>query len=220
MIEKKNNDKKKKLTLKKVLKKVRLSHLLVLVLLLSVNSYAWFVYINTVSNSLDVHVKSWKIDFTDGGNPVTDYVNVFVDNVYPGMTTYEKPIEAHNYSDIQANVTFSIIEASVMNDTWVTVEGRNDRGETAQPDDMTSAQLMNKLANDYPFKITFTVSSSTIEAENGVATYTVRIAWPYESGDNELDTYWGNQAYEFRQENPDTACIRMIVKIYITQANS
>ena len=90
------NKEKKKLTLKKVLKKVKMTHLLLLIVLLAVNSYAWFIYINTVSNSVDVHVKAWKIDFVDGETPVTDYVDVFVDNVYPGMTTFTKDIEAYN----------------------------------------------------------------------------------------------------------------------------
>ena len=209
----------KKLTLKKVLKKVKLSHIIILIVLLAANSYAWFIFIDTVSNSVDVHVKSWRIDFVDGTTPVTEVVNVYVDNVYPGMTTFNKQIEARNYSDVGASVEFKILEADVMGTTYITEEGRQDAGEEVQTGDLTSAQLINKLANDYPFAITFSVSTDTLQPEVGSATYSISIAWPYESGNDAADTYWGASAYSFKQSNPTLPCIKLIVKIYITQAN-
>lgn len=213
------NKKKKKSLLYYIIKKIRISHIIILIVLLAANTYAWFIYVNIVSNSVDVHVKSWRIDFDDGTQPVTDYVNVYVDNVYPGMTTFEKPINAYNYSEVSANVTFSIIEAQIMDETYVTVEGRNERSQTVLDTDLTSAQLINKLGNDYPFKIRFDLSSSTMEAQDGEATYTISIEWPYESGDDDADTLWGVKAYQFKEEHPSAPCIRFIVKIYITQAN-
>ena len=105
---------KKKLTLKRILKKVKIRHFIILAILLAANTYAWFIYVNTVSNSIDVHVKSWRIDFSDGNTPVTDYVNVSVDSVYPGMTTFTKTIDAYNYSEVAASVDFKIIEANIM----------------------------------------------------------------------------------------------------------
>lgn len=214
-----NNKERKKLTLKKVLKRIKIHHLILLVLLLSVNSYAWFIYINTVSNSVDVHVKAWKIDFVDGETPVTDYVNVFVDNVYPGMTTFSKDIEAYNYSDVAADVDYKILEADIMGDVFVTTEGRQDKGQEVEEGDLTSDELIQKFLTDYPFKIAFSVSSQTMQAETGNATYNIQISWPYESGDDELDTLWGTRAYTFREDNPGLPCIKLIVKIYITQAS-
>lgn len=214
------NKEKKKLTLKKVLKKVKMTHLLLLIVLLAVNSYAWFIYINTVSNSVDVHVKAWKIDFVDGETPVTDYVDVFVDNVYPGMTTFTKDIEAYNYSDVAADVSYKIIEADIMGDTILTVEGKQDKGLEVLEDDVTSDELIQSLLNEYPFSIAFSTSSDSMQAETGTATFTTQISWPYESGDDEADTLWGTRAFTFREDNPGEPCIRLVVKIYITQANS
>lgn len=212
--------KKKKSLLLKILKRIRVSHILILIILLAGNSYAWFIYVNNVSNSVDVHVRAWRIDFDDGNAPVTEVVDVIVDNVYPGMITFEKPINAHNYSDVSANVSFAILEASIMGTTYVTQEGRTDAGEEAQDGDLTSAELQQQLENNYPFTISFDLSSSTIQAGNGVATYTVTISWPYESGDDEADTLWGTNAYNFKQAHPTDACISLKVKIYITQASS
>ncbi len=212
--------KKKKNLFLLILKKIKISHILILIILLAGNSYAWFIYINNVSNSVDVHVRAWKIDFDDGTTPVTEVVDVVADNVYPGMVTFEKPINAHNYSEVSANVSFSILEATIMGTTYVTQEGRTDAGQAVQSGDLTSAALQQQLENDYPFTISFDLSSSTIQAENGVATYTVSISWPYESGDDDADTLWGTRAYEFKQAHPTESCISLKVKIYITQASS
>ena len=120
------NKKKKKSLFLKIIKKIKISHILILILLLAANSYAWFIFINNVSNSVDVHVRAWKIDFDDGETPVTEVVNIIVENVYPGMTTYVKPINAHNYSDVAANVDYKVLEATILGTTYTTVEGRND----------------------------------------------------------------------------------------------
>ena len=212
--------KKKKSVFLRLLKRVKPSRLIFLAVLLAVNTYAWFIYVNTVSNSVDVHVKSWKIDFTSGDTPITDYVNVFVDNVYPGMTTYTKSITAYNYSEVAATATYKILSASIMGDEYVTVEGRDETGQTVLETDLTSEELEEQLAEDYPFTITLAITSSSMVAETGSTTYTISIAWPYESGDDELDTEWGTQAYDFKQNHPTSPCIELVVKIYITQTET
>ena len=85
---KEENSKKKKSVFLRLLKRVKPSRLIFLAVLLAVNTYAWFIYVNTVSNSVDVHVKSWKIDFTSGDTPITDYVNVFVDNAISNRSEF------------------------------------------------------------------------------------------------------------------------------------
>ena len=192
--------------------------MIILAVLLLANSYAWFIFINNVSNSVDVHVRAWKIDFDDGTSPVTETVDIVVNDVYPGMTTYEKPINAHNYSDVPANVEYKVLEARILEDMYITVEGRADRGETALSTDLTSAELVTMLETQFPFQIEFDMSGSTIAAGNGVATYTISVSWAYESGDDELDTLWGTRAYNYKQSYPNNACISLRVKIYITQA--
>ena len=214
------NKKKKKNLLLKIIKKIKISHIVILIVLLAANSYAWFIFINNVSSSVDVHVRAWKIDFDDGENPVTETVNVNVDNVYPGMTTFEKEINAHNYSDVIANASFKVLEARVLDNTYISVEGRQDAGQSPVATDMTSAELIEMLSEDYPFKIEFDISASTISAGNGTATYTITVSWPYESGDDDLDTYWGIRAYNYKSAHPGIACINLKVKIYITQASS
>lgn len=211
--------KKKKNILLKALKKVKVSHLVILAVLLAGNSYAWFVYISTVSTQVDVHVRSWKIDINDGDEAVINYVNVVVDDAYPGMTTYTQSIEANNYGEMAATVNYSILSAEIMGDEYITVEGRTNMGQDPVSTDMTSAQLQAMLEDDFPFKIELALSSSTIAPENGTATYNVTVSWAYESGDDATDTYWGNRAFTFKQSHPDEACIKLQIKINIQQAS-
>lgn len=217
---KEESSKKKKSVFLRLLKRIKPSRLIFLAILLVVNTYAWFIYVDTVSNQMEVHVKSWKIDFTSGDTPVTDYVNVFVDNVYPGMTTYTKTITAYNYSEVSASATYKILSASIMGDEYITEEGRAELGESVQQGDLTSDELEEQLAEDYPFSITLAISTSSMVAETGSTTYEITIAWPYESGDDELDTEWGTRAYDFKQDNPTDPCISLVVKIYITQSGT
>ena len=136
------------------------------------------------------------------------------------MTTYTKSITAYNYSEVAATATYKILSASIMGDEYVTVEGRDETGQTVLETDLTSEELEEQLAEDYPFTITLAITSSSMVAETGSTTYTISIAWPYESGDDELDTEWGTQAYDFKQNHPTSPCIELVVKIYITQTET
>lgn len=213
-----NRKRKKKSVFLLLLKRVKISHLIVLAVLLVANTFAWFIYVNTVTNNVEVHVRSWKVDFTEGENEVSDYVDVTVNNVYPGMTTFTKEVQAHNYGEVIANVSYVILEADVMGAVYLTREGKEEAGLPTSDADYSSAQLETVLASDYPFHITFTLSSGTMNPVNGIATYTITVSWPYDSGDDETDTYWGIQAYDFKENNPGDPCIALRIKLHITQA--
>lgn len=215
----KEDSKKKKNIFLLLLKRVKLSNLIILAVLLVANSYAWFIYVNNVSNRLDVHVRAWKVDFEDDGQ-VVEEVNVEVDNAYPGMTAYSKEVIAHNYGDMPATASYVVLSANIMGTEYVSQEGVIDAGGTVTGDEPTSAELESQLVNDYPFKFSFNLSQTNLAALTGEATYTVGLTWAYESGDDEADTLWGVNAYNFKEENPDLPSISLKIKIYITQTNS
>lgn len=212
------NNKKKKIF--KALKKIKLRHFIFLFLLLVANSYAWLIYVNTVNNTVNVHVASWKIDFKNEDDEVVDYVDVVVSNVYPGMPNFTNQLRAFNYSEVMADVNYSILEANIMGTQYVTVEGRAENNQTVQTGDLTSDQLKTKLTTDYPFHIAFSISTQSMEAQTGLALFTTTVTWPYESGNDALDTTWGTTAYTYKQLHPTSPCITLRVKVYITQSNS
>lgn len=212
------NERKKKTSLfLRVLKKIKVSHLVILALLLIGNTYAWFIYIDTVSNSVDVHIKAWNIDLQDDQGTVTDTVTVFVDAVYPGMTTFEKEINVSNYSDLAATVSYEVLSVEIMGEKTYSREGKLEYGLATGQNDPTSAELIQSLENDYPFVISFDLDNEHLAAVTGTATYTISIAWDYESGNDTLDTYWGERAYTFTNSSSTSPCISLDIKIKIQQ---
>ncbi len=213
------NNKKKKSLLFKILKRVKIRHFIALGLILIANTFAWFIYVDTVRNSIDVRVKSWKIDFTDGDTPVSQLINITVTDVMPGMPDYEHTVSAYNYSEVNATVEYTILEARIMDEVILTDVGAVEYGANITGEELTNAELIDRLENYYPFSITFGISSDTIAAENGHSDFTVQIEWPYESGNDTWDTYWGNKAYDYKVSNPTSPSIFLNIKLTIKQAS-
>ena len=189
----------------KVKRKLRLQTIFLLAILLASNSFAWFVYSTKVSNSITAKVKGWNVNFEIGtGASAEEYIEIVVDSLYPGMEDYNKTLKAVNHGESDAVITYSVEEALVLGDNLLNL-------------DLSSDQILNKLRNDYPFKINFNMSSSEIKANGGEASITINITWPYESGDDEKDTYWGMLAYNYHVANPDSPSIKLLVKITAIQ---
>ncbi len=189
----------------RVFKRTKLTTLLLLALLFVTNSFAWFVYSTRVQNSISAHVKAWNVAFEIGTEPSVNYINIDVSDVYPGMTTYTRNIRAANNGETPAELSYEIMSATLF-------------GVTYEPDeDLTSDELAYQLANDYPFKINITLSTDVIAVGATDEYYSISVSWPYESGDDLTDTYWGNKAYDYHQANPQASSITMQVKIIATQ---
>lgn len=52
---------------------------------------------------------------------------------------------------------------------------------------------------------------------NETGSFTLNVSWPYESGNDEVDTYWGNEAYTFHLNNPDSSSIHIGLKVTAKQ---
>ncbi len=198
----------------KILRPHRLVFLIVLV---AANTFAWFIYANKIDSSVSVHVKGWNVTFEANDNQVTNDLSIQVDDLYPGMEDYEYNISAYNNSEVNASLSYFIIEARVLDTTYVTVEGRGSRGEAVQQDDLTSAQLQSKLASDYPFAITMSTTGSLLGMNNGSQDFTLNAEWDYENNQDALDTQWGIDASDYKASYPSSPCISIVVKLTITQ---
>ena len=203
--------KKKKRSL---LKPSRLAFLIILALS---NTFAWFIYATKIDSNVSVHVRAWNVVFEAGDNLVTDTINLTVDSIYPGMEDYEYVINAYNHGDVSASLSYQILSARILDQEYISKEGRAANGDAPVLSDLTSAQLEAKLANDYPFSITIDISNAVITQTNGEESYTLSVVWPYESNHDDVDTQWGIDAYEFKESNPTLPSITLRIKIIITQ---
>ncbi len=196
---------------------IKPSRIIFLIVLISANTFAWFIYASKIDNSIDVHVKGWNVTFEANDSQVTNELNIIVDDLYPGMDDYEYEISAYNNSEVTANLSYVIIEARILGTTYVTVEGRESRGQQILSEDLTSAALESQLASDYPFTITLSTSGTLINMNNGHQDFNLEVEWPYENNQDELDTTWGINASTFKANNPTLPSISLIVKLTITQ---
>lgn len=192
----------------KAIKKIRLSTLIILVALLSFNTYAWFVYVTKVDGGVSAHVASWNVLFTANQQVVTTQVVFDVDTLYPGMATQTKTLTAHNSGEVLAVLSYKINSIRIMNATYTPTELTNQ------------TQLLQQIANDWPFQLTFTVDNSNFNQTNGTADFTISFAWPFESGNDDRDTLVGTQAYNYQQGNPSTPTVHIEVEVQAVQNNS
>ena len=93
----------------KIIKKIKIKNIIILILLLIFNTYAWFVYATKVSSGLSVHVSSWNVEFSTGDNETTTNIVIEVERVYPGMDTFEKNITVKNKGEIKAELEYNIL---------------------------------------------------------------------------------------------------------------
>lgn len=189
----------------KVKRKIRLQTIFLLAILLASNSFAWFIYSTKVSNSITAKVRSWSVNFEIGtGSTTEEYIEIVVDSLYPGMNDYNKYLKAVNRGESDAVISYKVETATIL-------------GTSLLNQNLTDNEIISKLKRDYPFKINFDITNTEIKAHGGEETITININWPYESGDDEKDTYWGNLAYNYHNENPSLPSIKLIVKITAIQ---
>ena len=189
----------------KLIKRVKLSNIILLILILIFNAYAWFIYATKVSTALEISVSSWNIEFSAGEGADNTNIVIELDRIYPGMQNFEKNIEVHNKGETKAYLTYKIQSLKVLDNTYI-----------ASDEGMTSDDIENKL-KEYPFKIKIEKSSDQLEAGTGSENFKITVTWPFESGNDQLDTFWGNKAYEYYSLNPNEKSILLNLELIATQ---
>ena len=191
----------KRETINKLKKRIRKRTLFFLIIALMANTFAWFIYSNKVSNSITTGVKSWKITFDQDGQILEQNVVFDFDDIYPGVNDQEKSINITNDGEMKAYISYKIESIQIFDDIFTI-------------DNYSSLELENILNNNYPFKIVFS-NDDEINIGN-TASFKVHLTWPFESGDDEKDTYYGKKSYEFKQNSNDSQ-IKIKVKIKASQ---
>ena len=197
--------------------RVTLRTLFLLAITLIFNTYAWFLYLNTVSADITAHVDAWHVTFEVDHEDVEKSFEFQVAHAYPGMPNQSKTVSIINSGDRIADLTYSIKSARIFNDVYFSQEAV-EGGETAPigATILTESNLLTKLQTEYPFNITFTPSGNIIEnGQNG--SLTITFSWVYENDNDENDTLYGTMAYDYYKTNSDTDTIEIIVIIKATQ---
>lgn len=196
-----------KIILEIIKRRFNIRTLFILVLLLGVNSYAWFVYSTKVAGGVTAKVKAWNVLFEVGEQEITQNINFNLDDLYPGMKNYTENLTVTNRGDEKASFSYTINSANILGTIYT------------KSDVLTSNNIKDILSNNYPFAITIGTSSSNLEP-GSQATFSIGVVWPFESGDDIKDTYWGNTAYAFKENNPDSPSISIDITITAVQSQN
>ncbi len=198
--------KKQKKFNKGILKYISLKTLIILLVFLIFNGYAWFIYITKVSTSITVHVNSWDIEFAANGQTTTTDLTLNVATIKPGMTNYVQTVDVTNNGETDATLSYSYKSVTIFGTTYAVGQG------------YTANQLKQMMENDNPFKMSVTYTTADVTSTNS-GQYTITITWPFESGDDDLDTQWGEQAYDFLTANPGADCLTIVLELIASQVN-
>ena len=82
---------------------------------------------------------------------------------------------------------------------------------------MTSEELESKMKSEYPFKVNIVKDDAELLQGIGPGRFSVTIEWPFESGDDELDTLWGSKAYEYYSLNPGAKSVEIEITLIAEQ---
>ena len=192
------------------MKKVKIKNMLILILLLIFNTYAWFIYATRVATDVSAHVSSWNIEFVGTEGEITTNLEVNIGRIYPGMERFEKVVEVRNKGETKAVLSYQIEEFDIMGEKFIVNE---KNGPTTQ-------DIVNKMNTEYPFNIKIEKDDSLLSEGTGNGKFTISLDWDFESDSedgDELDTIWGNKAYEFYSLNPGKNSIEIKMTLIATQ---
>lgn len=184
--------------------------MLILILLLAFNAYAWFVYSTKVNTSIDAHINSWNVEFLTSGEEITTEINISIGRIYPGMEgekKFEQIIEVRNKGETKAQLGYKITSFTILGEEF-SVDEENG---------VTSDDLLEKITTEYPFKITFTCDDDELKAGTGNGRFIINCEWAFEQEDDALDTYWGDKAYKYYLADPDKNSIEIKMTLEATQ---
>lgn len=192
----------------KIIKKIKLRHLIILLFLLMFNTYAWFIYTTKVNTTIDAHVSSWNVEFISKEGGVESNLLVSVDKIYPGMTPFEYDVNVKNEGEMKAKLDYEIRTIRIMDDNYIV------------SDTLSSQDIENQIKQKYPFKINIISNDSKMDPKGGTGNFKIIVSWDYESGDDSKDTEYGNKAYQFYKDNPNEKSIEMNLILKAVQVNS
>lgn len=191
----------------RIIKKIKLRNLIILILLLSFSSYAWMIFVTKVSTGISAHVTSWNFDFVLGDAETTTEIVFDVEQIYPGMQDYVKEIRVRNNGEMAGKLSYEVKKIVILGTPYVVSET------------LTSEQLLQKMETEFPFHLQLAVDGETDNVIPAKGTKNVKfsLVWPYDSGNDELDTEWGENAYDYYKNNPGGYCVHIELILKVTQ---
>ncbi len=163
-----------------------LSMFLIAVSFISV-TLAWFAYSGIAKVTTEVNVKAWNIELEKSGEKVSNDIVISLSEIYPGMDIVYELLKIRNLGDSDANVKYEISSARILDEYNYDLHSSS------------SNETEDELSYEFPFGINMSLSKNYAKSKGDESYFQISVLWPLDSGDDELDSYWGTKAYEFQQ---------------------
>ncbi len=199
---------------RKVYLKLNIVSILFTVVSLTSVTLAWFAYSGLAQARTEVGVKAWYIEFEKDNEVVSNDIVISLEDIYPGMPPRKEEVNIKNLGDVDAKLTYKIDNARILDSNEDYYEVSNN---------MTSEYIEDALSHNYPFHIDINVDKLYIDSKDE-ATFKINVTWPLDSGNNALDSSWGNSAYayseaqELLEPEERAPAIEVMIKVTAEQA--
>lgn len=168
---------------------------------------AWFAYSGLSKVDTDVTVKSWYIEFKRGEEVATKDIVISLDDVKPGMETNTEEIVINNKGDSDASIKYKIEYVKILNEDNMTSSL-----------DTTSDYIEDAIAHNYPFHINMGLDRNNVLLKGEENRFKISVSWPLDSGDDKLDSLWGNKAYQYQKDtNNSSPLIKLGISLIAEQ---
>lgn len=173
---------------RRVYVKLNLLSLFFIAVSLTSITLAWFAYSGIASLDTEIDVKAWYIEFQKDNTAVTNNIVISLSDIYPGMDTVSEKVDINNMGDSDAEISYKIESARILDEDLVGLD---------------PLALEDKLSHDYPFHLNINLSNNYAIAKDGHSQIEVSVSWPLDSDNDELDSEWGNKAFDFQKSEND-----------------
>lgn len=148
---------------------------------------AWFAYSGLARVTTEVNVKAWNIELEKDGQKVTNDIVISLSEIYPGMDHVHELLKIKNLGDSNATIKFNVSSVRILDEHHYDVQT-----------DMTTEEIEDLIAYEFPFSINMMLNKNYALSKGDESYFEVSVFWPLDSDNDELDSYWGNKAYEFQ----------------------
>lgn len=190
--------------------------ILIVVLLLTANTFAWFLFNKSINMSIESKVKSWNLNFSDNGQMIEEAVTFEIESIYPGMPDESKTIIVTNNGEIAADIRYEIKSITLLGESKIVGEN-------------CTKQELDDYINSLPFIIKVEQEKDYIESGGDEVTLKISFDWPFEDEQDtaaitekdKLDTELGQKAYEYNNStgNVEGYNFKMELELIAKQKN-
>lgn len=195
--------------------KANIMSLFFIVVSLISGTLAWFAYSGLSDVATEIDIRAWSIEIDK--DTTSKNITISLPEISPGMETMSEIINIKNSGDSDALIKYTIVSARILD---------AEEDNYVVSDDLTTKEVEDALANKYPFQINAALKKEYVLKKGGESSLEVSVAWPFDSGDDDLDSLWGTKAYDFlineaeKSENSDykiKSPIEIVIKLTAEQ---